>query len=76
MRWKGLVVPAAKERPFAAALCSGHARIAQSSQVTNLEELRTFYREGGGRRSYVPRRTSAMETERDTNGRRLTDLFF
>jgi hypothetical protein len=37
-------------------LCGAHARIAERSGVTTLEELRDFYRESEGQRSYVSRR--------------------
>lgn len=58
-------------------LCEAHRRIALSSGVTTFEDLRDFYGESSGRRSYVPRRTRTdgthPEAERRSRGRRSTD---
>jgi len=58
-------------------LCEMHRRIAQRSGVTTFEELRDFYGESEGRRSYVPRRTSVPvappDEDRRQSGRRVTD---
>ena len=53
-------------------LCEGHAQIAKNSGVSSLEELRELYRESGGQRSFVPRRSRSSEHE--SAGRRATDV--
>ncbi|MEM9069281.1 MAG: hypothetical protein AAGE52_12280 [Myxococcota bacterium] len=58
------------------ALCEAHRRIAERNGITTFEALREFYGESEGRRSYVPRRTSApapVGAERRKRGRRATD---
>jgi hypothetical protein len=56
-------------------LCSGHARIAEKSGITSVEQLRAFY--GKGRRSFVSRRsrdaTARASERRRSGGRRATD---
>jgi hypothetical protein len=55
-------------------LCTGHAKIAENSGVTTLEDLRELY--GSGRRSFVPRRRpAALQPEGIPRkaGRRATD---
>lgn len=56
-------------------LCTGHARIAENSDVSSFEQLRELY--GSGRRSFIPRRdpnaTSNVGQPRSP-GRRATDL--
>lgn len=57
-------------------LCSGHARIAENSGVTSLEQLRAFY--GQGRRSFLGRRSrdpvSRNGERRKSPGRRASDV--
>ena len=57
-------------------LCTGHARIAQNSGVTSLQQLRAFY--GSGRRSYLGRRSrdpvSRTGERRKSPGRRASDV--
>jgi hypothetical protein len=56
-------------------LCTGHARIAEKSGVTSLEQLRAFY--GQGRRSFLGRRardaTSRSTERRRSPGRSASD---
>lgn len=50
------------------ALCVAHARIAESSDVRTLDDLRELYGEADGQRSYVPRR--ARQTQPSPHGER------
>lgn len=49
-------------------LCVAHARIAESSGVRTLDDLRELYGEADGERSYVPRR--ARQTQPSPHGER------
>ena len=53
-------------------LCTGHARIAENSGVSNFEQLRELYGESEGRRSFVPRRAPRSRWE-GSQGRRASD---
>ena len=61
-------------------LCEMHRRIAENSGIRTWDELREFYGESTGRRSYVPRRASLTKgapppaPERRRQGRRATDM--
>jgi len=56
-------------------LCSGHAGIAQNSQVSSFDELRALYAESEGKRSYIPRRTRGASSGNPRGvGRRSGDL--
>jgi hypothetical protein len=55
-------------------LCRAHARIAQNSEVSTLEELRELYGESAGQRSFISRRGSASGgAKARAPGRRATD---
>lgn len=63
------------------ALCAGHARVLASLPVAGVGELRTLFRESGGRRSLVERRQELdrrvfpprPEGRRRNDGRRNRD---
>ena len=63
------------------ALCAAHARVLASLPVAGVSELRTLFRESGGRRSLVERRQALdrrvfpprPEGRRRSDGRRQRD---
>jgi hypothetical protein len=64
------------------ALCPAHARVLASLPVAGVDELRTLFRENGGKRSLVERRQSLdrrifpvrPEGRRRNDGRRRRDV--